>query len=142
MSAIQGSSFGATSTLVAQMGILLGMLASQQSHTALLVASISSAISGSFGDAFSMYVSESSVKREAFFPALSVLGTKLALGFLYAALFYFFQKPVPLILSATLLALLLLWVLSTSLHEFGLYVSLTGVVVGITAFIGSLLGLH
>jgi len=56
MSAIQGSSFGAN-PLVAQMGILLGMLASQQSHTALLVASISSAISGSFGDAFSMYVS-------------------------------------------------------------------------------------
>lgn len=142
MSAVQGSSFGATSTLVAQMGILLGMVASQQSHTALLVASISSAISGSFGDAFSMYVSESSVKREPLFPALSVLSTKLGLGFLYACLFYFFRKPFPLILSASLLTLLLLWFLSSSVHEFGVYISLTAVVVGITAFIGSLIGLH
>ena len=135
---VQGSSFGATSTLVAQMGILLGMITSKQPHTALLVAAISSAASGSFGDAFSMYVSESSVNREPMFTSLYVLLSKLAIGSLYIGIFLLFKKPETLLISASILTCILLILLSNTLVQFSLYLLLTILVVIITASLGTL----
>jgi len=109
----KGKAFGSASTLVAQMGILLGMIVSNQSQSALVVASAASAISGSFGDAFSMYISETTAKADSpVIPAVSVLITKLVIGAVYVTLFFSVSKRSVLIPLATSLTLILLYYLS------------------------------
>ena len=114
MTAVEkGKAFGSASTLVAQMGILLGMVVSNQSQPALVVASAASAISGSFGDAFSMYISETTAKtQEPLVPAVSVLITKLVIGAVYVGLFFSVSNRSILIPLATCLTLVLLYYLS------------------------------
>ena len=139
----QGKAFGSASTLVAQMGILLGMLASNQPQSALVVASAASAISGSFGDAFSIYVSETTGKRsDPLVPAVSVLITKLVIGAIYVLLFATVKSHILPI--AILLTLSLLYYLSTMAYEdyknvnrtFLQYIVLTSLVVALTSFFG------
>lgn len=141
----QGKAFGSASTLVAQMGILLGMLASNQPQSALVVASAASAISGSFGDAFSIYVSESTGKRDdPLIAATSVLITKLVIGAVYVLLFATLGKSPHILTIAILLTLSLLYYLSTMAYEdyknvnrtFLQYILLTTLVVTITSFFG------
>ena len=142
----QGKAFGSASTLVAQMGILLGMLASNQPQSALVVASAASAISGSFGDAFSIYVSESTGKRDdPLVAATSVLITKLLIGAVYVLLFATLGKSQYILAIAILLTLFLLYYLSTMANPtdyknvnriFLQYVLLTTLVVSITSFFG------
>jgi hypothetical protein len=141
----QGKAFGSASTLVAQMGILLGMLASNQPQSALVVASAASAISGSFGDAFSIYVSESTGKRDdPLIAATSVLITKLVIGAVYVLLFATLGKSQHILTIAILLTLSLLYYLSTMAYEdyknvnrtFLQYILLTTLVVSITSFFG------
>ena len=142
----QGKAFGSASTLVAQMGILLGMLASNQPQSALVVASAASAISGSFGDAFSIYVSESTGKRDdPLIAATSVLITKLVIGAVYVILFATLGKSQYILAIAILLTLSLLYYLSTMANPtdyknvnrtFLQYVLLTTLVVSITSFFG------
>jgi hypothetical protein len=140
-----GRAFGAASTLVAQMGILLGMIVSQQAQSALVVASAASAVSGSFGDAFSMFISESTAKREAFTAASSVLFSKLGIGAIYVLLFFLVGKnhPLTLVLAITL-TLTLLYILSLQMVEegesnwptFTNFVILTILVVSVTSGFG------
>ena len=142
----QGKAFGSASTLVAQMGILLGMLASNQPQSALVVASAASAISGSLGDAFSIYVSESTGKRDdPLIAATSVLITKLVIGAVYVLLFATLGKSQYILAIAILLTLFLLYYLSTMANPtdyknvnrtFLQYVLLTSIVVSITSFFG------
>ena len=142
----QGKAFGSASTLVAQMGILLGMLASNQPQSALVVASAASAISGSFGDAFSIYVSESTGKRDdPFVAATSVLITKLVIGAVYVLLFATLGKSHYILAIAILLTLSLLYYLSTMVHDgdyknvnrtFLQYIVLTTLVVALTSSFG------
>lgn len=143
---IQGKAFGSASTLVAQMGILLGMVVSNQSQPALIVASAASAISGSFGDAFSMYISESTAKRDnATTAASSVLITKLVIGAVYVSLFSLITNKSILIPVAILLTLVLLYYLSILAYDgdtkkvnttFLQYTALTTCVVTITSAFG------
>ena len=140
----QGKAFGSASTLVAQMGILLGMLASNQPQSALVVASAASAISGSFGDAFSIYVSESAGKRdEPIVAAISVLITKLVIGAVYVLLFATLGKSHYILAIAILLTLFLLYYLSMMANEdsnvnrtFLQYIVLTTLVVSLTSSFG------
>ena len=141
----QGKAFGSASTLVAQMGILLGMLASNQPQSALVVASAASAISGSFGDAFSIYVSESTGKRDnPLVAASSVLITKLVIGAVYVLLFAILGKSHYILAIAIVLTLTLLYYLSTMVHDgdanvnqtFVRYVVLTTLVVALTSSFG------
>ena len=142
----QGKAFGSASTLVAQMGILLGMLASNQPQSALVVASAASAISGSFGDAFSIYLSESAGKRdEPIVAAISVLITKLVIGAVYVALFFSVSNRSVLIPVAILLTLVLLYYLSMLAYPednakinttFLQYTALTTCVVFVTSAFG------
>ena len=141
----QGKAFGTASTLVAQMGILLGMLASNQPQSALVVASAASAISGSFGDAFSIYVSESTGKREnPLVAATSVLITKLVIGAVYVLLFAILGKSHYILAIAILLTLSLLYYLSTMVdgddknvnRTFLQYIVLTTLVVALTSSFG------
>jgi len=141
----QGKAFGSASTLVAQMGILLGMLASNQPQSALVVASAASAISGSFGDAFSIYVSESTGKRDdPLIAATSVLITKLVIGAVYVLLFATLGKSHYILLIAILLTLSLLYYLSLMAHgdyknvnrTFLQYIVLTTLVVALTSSFG------
>jgi ABC-type multidrug transport system permease subunit len=141
----QGKAFGSASTLVAQMGILLGMLASNQPQSALVVASAASAISGSFGDAFSIYVSESTGKRdEPIVAATSVLITKLVIGAVYVLLFATLGKSHYILAIAILLTLFLLYYLSMMANEdyknvnrtFLQYIVLTTLVVSLTSSFG------
>lgn len=145
---MEGAAFGATSTLVAQLGILVGMVASDQSHSALVIASAISAFSGSLGDAFSMFISKSTAGDNAADATTSVLISKLALGAAYTALFYFFGKTPKVALAlASLLTLLLLGGLSrsmtASLHQsaelvFAEILGLTLLVVAATSTFGFL----
>ena len=140
----QGKAFGSASTLVAQMGILLGMLASNQPQSALVVASAASAISGSFGDAFSIYVSEATGKRDdPLVAATSVLITKLVIGAVYVLLFATLGKSHYILLIAILLTLSLLYYLSTMAGDhknvntiFLQYIVLTTLVVALTSSFG------
>lgn len=142
----QGKAFGSASTLVAQMGILLGMLASNQPQSALVVASAASAISGSFGDAFSIYVSESTGKRDdPLIAATSVLITKLVIGAVYVLLFATLGKSHYILAIAILLTLSLLYYLSIMAHPtdnknvnrtFLQYIVLTTLVVSLTSSFG------
>jgi VIT1/CCC1 family predicted Fe2+/Mn2+ transporter len=142
----QGKAFGSASTLVAQMGILLGMLASNQPQSALVVASAASAISGSFGDAFSIYVSEATGKRDdPLVAATSVLITKLVIGAVYVLLFAILGKSHYILAIAILLTLSLLYYLSTMVHDgdyknvnrtFLRYIVLTTLVVALTSSFG------
>ena len=141
----QGKAFGSASTLVAQMGILLGMLASNQPQSALVVASAASAISGSFGDAFSIYVSESTGKRDnPLVAATSVLITKLVIGAVYVLLFAILGKSHYILAIAILLTLSLLYYLSTMVDgdnknvnkTFLQYIVLTTLVVALTSSFG------
>ena len=139
----QGKAFGSASTLVAQMGILLGMLASNQPQSALVVASAASAISGSFGDAFSIYVSEATGKRDdPLVAATSVLITKLVIGAVYVLLFAILGKSHYILLIAILLTLSLLYYLSTMVdganvnRTFLQYIVLTTLVVTLTSSFG------
>ena len=147
MTAVEkGKAFGSASTLVAQMGILLGMVVSNQSQPALIVASAASAISGSFGDAFSMYISETTAKtQEPLVPAVSVLITKLVIGAVYVLLFAILGKSHYILLIAILLTLSLLYYLSTMVHDgdyknvnrtFLQYIVLTTLVVALTSSFG------
>ena len=140
---LQGRAFGSASTLVAQMGILLGMLVSNQTQSALIVASASSAISGSFGDAFSIFISETTGKRDdPLVAASSVLITKLVIGAVYVSIFMLFGNSNYTVVIATLLTLFLLYYLSivaspTDVNKtFIQYVTLTLVVVAITSSFG------
>ena len=140
---LQGKAFGSASTLVAQMGILLGMLVSNQTQSALVVASAASAISGSFGDAFSIYISETTGKRDdPLVAASSVLITKLVIGAVYVSIFMFFGNSKYTLTIATLLTLFLLYYLSilanpTEVNKtFVQFVTLTLVVVSITSSFG------
>lgn len=139
----QGKAFGSASTLVAQMGILLAMLASNQPQSALVVASAASAISGSFGDAFSIYVSEATGKRDnPLVAATSVLITKLVIGAVYVLLFAILGKSHYILLIAILLTLSLLYYLSTMVdganvnRTFLQYIVLTTLVVALTSSFG------
>jgi VIT1/CCC1 family predicted Fe2+/Mn2+ transporter len=139
----QGKAFGSASTLVAQMGILLGMLASNQPQAALVVASAASAISGSFGDSFSIYVSESTGKRDnPLVAATSVLITKLVIGAVYVLLFATLGKSQYILPIATLLTLSLLYYLSVmtdgenTYKTFVQYIVLTILVISLTSFFG------
>jgi hypothetical protein len=137
-----GNAFGAASTLVAQMGILLGMIVSNQPQAALVVASAASAVSGSFGDAFSMFVSESMATRNinAIIIATSVLVTKLVIGAVYVLLFFFLgNTPYLVIPVSILLTLFLLYFLSDSMKTMGQYTILTILVVCITSGLGLLI---
>jgi len=144
MSAIlQGKAFGSASTLVAQMGILLGMLVSNQTQSALVVASAASAISGSFGDAFSIYISETTGKGDdPLIAASSVLITKLIIGAVYVSIFMFFGNSKFTLTIATLLTLFLLYYLSiianpTEVNKtFVQFITLTLFVVSITSSFG------
>jgi len=147
MTAVEkGKAFGSASTLVAQMGILLGMVVSNQSQPALIVASAASAISGSFGDAFSMYISETTAKtQEPLVPAVSVLITKLVIGAVYVGLFFSVSNRPILIPLATLLTLVLLYYLSIMAYPadnskinttFLQYTALTTCVVFVTSAFG------
>ncbi len=125
------------------MGILLGMLASNQPQSALVVASAASAISGSFGDAFSIYVSESTGKRDnPLVAATSVLITKLVIGAVYVLLFAILGKSHYILAIATLLTLSLLYYLSTMAdganvnRTFLQYIVLTTLVVALTSSFG------
>ena len=141
-----GRAFGLASTVVAQMGILLGMVSSQQPQMALVIASSASAISGSFGDAFSMFVSESTAKREAYASATSVFNTKITVGLIYIAIFMFFKNPTHSVFIATLVSLFLIYFISVQIVDadhtksltsvFGNYVGLTTTVVLITSTLG------
>jgi hypothetical protein len=113
-----GSAFGAASTLVAQLGILLGMLVSRQGILPLTVAAASSAVSGSFGDAFSMYVSETTAGREALSAASDVLFSKLTIGAIFI-LFYLLigNHPTLLLLFSICFSLLLLGFLSNTIAK-------------------------
>lgn len=140
---LQGKAFGSASTLVAQMGILLGMVVSNQTQSALVVASAASAISGSFGDAFSIYISETTGKRDdPLVAASSVLITKLVIGAVYVSIFMFFGNSKYTLAIATLLTLFLLYYLSilanpTEVNKtFVQFVTLTLVVVSITSSFG------
>jgi hypothetical protein len=140
---LQGRAFGSASTLVAQMGILLGMLVSNQTQSALIVASASSAISGSFGDAFSIFISETTGKRDdPLDAASSVLITKLVIGAVYVSIFMLFGNSKFTLVIATLLTLFLLYYLSivaspTEVNKtFIQFVTLTLVVVAITSSFG------
>ncbi len=140
---LQGKAFGSASTLVAQMGILLGMVVSNQTQSALVVASAASAISGSFGDAFSIYISETTGKRDdPLIAASSVLITKLVIGAVYVSIFMFFGNSKYTLVIATLLTLFLLYYLSmianpTEVNKtFVQFVTLTLVVVSITSSFG------
>jgi hypothetical protein len=140
---LQGRAFGSASTLVAQMGILLGMLVSNQTQSALIVASASSAISGSFGDAFSIFISETTGKRDdPLVAASSVLITKLVIGAVYVSIFMLFGNSNYTVVIATLLTLFLLYYLSivaspTEVNKtFIQFVTLTLVVVAITSSFG------
>jgi hypothetical protein len=140
---LQGKAFGSASTLVAQMGILLGMVVSNQTQSALVVASAASAISGSFGDAFSIYISETTGKRDdPLVAASSVLITKLVIGAVYVSIFMFFGNSKYTLVIATLLTLFLLYYLSmianpTKVNKtFVQFVTLTLVVVSITSSFG------
>lgn len=137
----KGNAFGAASTLVAQMGILLGMIASNQPQAALVVASAASAVSGSFGDAFSMFVGESvGHEQTAVISATSVLITKLVIGAVYVGLFFILgDTPNRVIPAATLLTLFLLYFLSDSMKTMAQYTILTILVVCITSGIGFML---
>jgi len=139
----QGKAFGSASTLVAQMGILLGMLASNQPQAALVVASAASAISGSFGDSFSIYVSETTAKRDSpITAATSVLITKLVIGAVYVLLFATLGKSKYILPIATLLTLSLLYYLSVmtdgenTYKTFVQYIVLTVLVICLTSFFG------
>ncbi len=141
----QGKAFGSASTLVAQMGILLGMLASNQPQSALVVASAASAISGSFGDAFSIYVSEATGKRDnPLVAATSVLITKLVIGAVYVLLFAILGKSHYILAIAILLTLSLLYYLSAMVDgdnknvnkTFLQYILLTTLVVALTSSFG------
>ena len=141
----QGKAFGSASTLVAQMGILLGMLASNQPQSALVVASAASAISGSFGDAFSIYVSEATGKRDdPLVAATSVLITKLVIGAVYVLLFAILGKSHYILAIAILLTLSLLYYLSMMAQgdyknvnrTFLQYIVLTTLVVTLTSSFG------
>jgi hypothetical protein len=147
MTAVEkGKAFGSASTLVAQMGILLGMIVSNQSQPALVVASAASAISGSFGDAFSMYISETTAKVEQpLVPAVSVLITKLVIGAVYVALFFSVSNRSVLVPVAILLTLILLYYLSNMAYPddtakinttFLQYTALTTCVVFVTSAFG------
>ena len=146
MTAVEkGKAFGSASTLVAQMGILLGMVVSNQSQPALVVASAASAISGSFGDAFSMYISETTVKtQEPLVPAVSVLITKLVIGAVYVLLFAILGKSHYILAIAILLTLSLLYYLSMMAQgdyknvnkTFLQYIVLTTLVVALTSSFG------
>ena len=143
-----GIAFGAASTLVAQMGILLGMIVSKQTPLALIVASAASAISGSFGDAFSLYISESTANREssAILSSIAVLFSKLLLGALYVGLFYLLQNsPNYAIGSASFLTISLLAILSKLATKndpnkfwniYSIYILLTVLVVATTSLFG------
>jgi hypothetical protein len=140
---LQGKAFGSASTLVAQMGILLGMVVSNQTQSALVVASAASAISGSFGDAFSIYISETTGKRDdPLVAASSVLITKLVIGAMYVSIFMFFGNSKYTLVIATLLTLFLLYYLSmianpTEVNKtFVQFITLTLVVVSITSSFG------
>jgi len=145
---MEGAAFGATSTLVAQLGILVGMVASNQPHSALVVASAVSAFSGSLGDAFSMFISKSTAGSASAEITMSVLISKLALGAVYTALFYFFGKTPRVALAvSTVLTLILLALLSramtASLNQsaeliFAEILGLTLLVVGATSSFGFL----
>jgi hypothetical protein len=142
MSSRSGNAFGAASTLVAQMGILLGMIVSNQPQAALVVASAASAVSGSFGDAFSMFVSESIDSRntDAFITATSVLVTKLVIGAVYVILFFTLgNSPYLVIPAAILLTLILLYFVSDSIKTMIQYTILTILVVCITSGLGVLI---
>jgi hypothetical protein len=148
VSITSGRAFGAASTLVAQMGILLGMIVSQQTQSALVVASAASAVSGSFGDAFSMFISESTAKREAVTAATSVLLSKLGIGAIYVLLFFLVGKHHSLTIAlAVLLTLVLLYSLSLQMVEanesplptFTHFVFLTLLVVSVTSAFGFLI---
>lgn len=142
MSSRSGNAFGAASTLVAQMGILLGMIVSNQPQAALVVASAASAVSGSFGDAFSMFVSESIDSRNtgAFITATSVLVTKLVIGAVYVILFFTLgNSPYLVIPAAILLTLILLYFVSDSIKTMIQYTILTILVVCITSGLGVLI---
>ena len=139
----QGKAFGSASTLVAQMGILLGMLASNQPQSALVVASAASAISGSFGDSFSIYVSETTAQRDSpITAATSVLITKLVIGAVYVLLFATLGKSQYILPIATLLTLSLLYYLSimtdgkNTYKTFVQYIVLTVLVISLTSFFG------
>jgi hypothetical protein len=139
----QGKAFGSASTLVAQMGILLGMLASNQPQSALVVASAASAISGSFGDSFSIYVSETTAQRDSpITAATSVLITKLVIGAVYVLLFATLGKSKYILPIATLLTLSLLYYLSimtdgkNTYKTFAQYIVLTALVITLTSFFG------
>ena len=147
MTAVEkGKAFGSASTLVAQMGILLGMIVSNQSQPALVVASAASAISGSFGDAFSMYISETTAKVEQpLIPAVSVLITKLVIGAVYVSLFFSVSNRSVLVPVAILLTLILLYYLSNMAYPddtakinttFLQYTALTTCVVFVTSAFG------
>lgn len=145
-----GSAFGAASTLVAQLGILLGMTVSGQTQTALVVAAASSAVSGSFGDAFSMYVSESAALRRetAISSGLAVLFSKLALGAVFVLMYLFVSNRTFVVPLAILFSMVLLYHLSgvmvrgeddagsKRLPTFGRYVALTMSVVAFTSLFG------
>ena len=147
MTAVEkGKAFGSASTLVAQMGILLGMVVSNQSQPALVVASAASAISGSFGDAFSMYISETTAKADSpLIPAVSVLITKLVIGAVYVGLFFSVSKKSVLVPVAIFLTLVLLYYLSIMAYPddnakinrtFLQYTALTSCVVFVTSAFG------
>lgn len=144
---LSGSSFGAASTLVAQMGILLGMVVGGQPQSALVVASAASAVSGSFGDAFSMFVSESTAKRNesAQQAAVAVLLSKLGLGAIFVLIYTLVPDRTLVVPLAIILSMSLLFVLSnvmvvdkseSVLPTFMRYVSLTVAVVAVTSAFG------
>lgn len=147
-----GAAFGAASTLVAQLGILLGMTVSGQPQSALVVASAASAVSGSFGDAFSMFVSESTAQRSetALSSGLAVLFSKLALGAVFVVVYLLVPNRSVVVPAAAVLSMVLLYYLSTLmvrgkpdaekevLPTFGYYVALTGAVVATTSGFGYL----
>jgi VIT1/CCC1 family predicted Fe2+/Mn2+ transporter len=117
-------------------------LASNQPQSALVVASAASAISGSFGDAFSIYVSEATGKRDnPLVAATSVLITKLVIGAVYVLLFATVKSPYILTI-AILLTLSLLYYLSAMVDRtnvnrtFVRYIVLTTLVVALTSSFG------
>jgi hypothetical protein len=114
-----GSAFGSASTLVAQLGILFGMLASKQPLLPLIVAAASSAISGSFGDAFSMFVSETTaLSPHAVQTSLSVFLSKLALGAVFILAYSIIgNRPPLLLLFAITFSTFLLLLLSYTIPD-------------------------
>lgn len=114
-----GSAFGSASTLVAQLGILFGMLASKQPLLPLIVAAASSAVSGSFGDAFSMFVSETTASSpRAIQTSLSVFLSKLVLGAIFILAYSIIgNKPPLLLLFAITFSTILLVLLSYTIPD-------------------------